>query len=98
MSLQSSSSSLSRPHSLLSSQRERHACPVRCFPSGDCGLFPPNERSPSTSVSLVSTLPISDCRLYPYPRPSLIVLASPAGRDLGSPSLRPLRQMNPLRF
>src|SRR6267378_4307938 len=98
MSLQASSSSLSRPRSLPSFQSAHHVCPVRCSPSGDRGLFPPSESSPSTSVSPVSTLPISDCRRYPCRRPSWIVLASLAGRDLGSPSLRLLRQMNPLRF
>src|SRR5713101_1500533 len=98
MSLQASSSSLSRPRSSPSFQSAHHVCPVRCFPSGDRGLSPPNERSPSTRISPVSTLPISDCRQYPCPRPSLIVLASLARRDLGSPSLRLLRQMSPSRF
>src|SRR2546422_7249857 len=98
MSLQASSSSLSRHRSSPSYQSVHHVCPVRCFPSGDRGLFPPSESSPSTSISPVSTLPISDCRRYPCRRPSLIVLASPSGRDLGSPSLRLLRQMSPLRF
>src|SRR5438132_3237461 len=98
MSLQASSSSLSRPRSSPSFQLAHHACPVRCSPSGDRGLFPPSENSPSTSVSPVSTLPISDCRRYPSRRPSLIVLASLAGRDLGSPSLRSLRQMSLSRF
>src|SRR6267378_6035102 len=98
MSLQASSSSLSRPRSSPSFQSAHHVCPVRCFPSGDRGLFPPSESSPSTIVSPVSTLSISDCRRYPCRRPSLMVLASLAGRDLGTPSLRLLPQMSPSRF
>src|SRR4029077_14763882 len=98
MSLQASSSSLSKPRSSPSFQSAHHVCPVRCFPLEGRGLSPPNERSPSTSVSPVSTLPISDCRRYPCRRPSLIVLVSLGGRDLGSPNLQRLRQRSPLQF